>query len=194
MLQAIQTFQALRSIGQHHTFSAGLIIGGKPLQEERDRLSRMNILIATPGRLLQHFDSTVGLETSQVKVLVLDEADRLMDLGFAPTLKAIVNHLGPSSTYPAGTNNGRQTLLFSATQSPDLMSLAKLSLKSPMYINVNKPGEEGVMPAKLEQYYSVVPLERKLDALWGFVKSHLKMKGVVFVSSCKQVSELSEGP
>jgi len=110
---------------------------------------------------------------------VLDEADRLLDLGFLPALRAIVTHL-PST--------GRQTMLFSATQSKDLAALAKLSLNDPLYINCNKAGEEGVVPTNLEQYYAVVKLERKLDALWGFIKSHLKMKGVVFVTSGKQVS------
>jgi ATP-dependent RNA helicase DDX10/DBP4 len=116
---------------------------------------------------------------------VLDEADRLLDLGFLPALRAIVSHFSSSAT-PSGRPD-RQTLLFSATQSKDLASLAKLSLHDPLYINCNKPGEEGVMPSNLEQSYAVVGLERKLDALWGFVKSHLKMKGVVFVTSGKQV-------
>ena len=66
---AVQTFNMLRDIGKYHSFSAGLVIGGKPLKEERDRLGRMNILIATPGRLLQHLDSTVGFESAGVKVL-----------------------------------------------------------------------------------------------------------------------------
>lgn len=66
---AVQTFSQLRDIGKYHTFSAGLVIGGKPLKEERDRLARMNILIATPGRLLQHLDSTVGFESAGLKVL-----------------------------------------------------------------------------------------------------------------------------
>ena len=175
----MQTFETLRSLGRYHTFSAGIVIGGKPLEDERVRMSRMNILVATPGRILQHFDSTVGLETNGVKVLVLDEADRLLDMGFLPAMKAIVAHMSDSQN--------RQTMLFSATYSEQLAQLAKLSLKDPLYINVNRPGEEGVMPAGLTQMYAVVPLERKLDALWGFIKGHLQMKGVVFVSSCKQV-------
>jgi ATP-dependent RNA helicase DDX10/DBP4 len=204
---AVQTFNQLRDIGKYHNFSAGLVIGGKPLKEERDRLGRMNILIATPGRLLQHLDSTVGFESAGVKCLgglcyvfpivgrvahtaVLDEADRLLDLGFLPALKAIVGHFSTTTT-PSGKSE-RQTLLFSATQSSDLSALAKLSLHDPLYINCNKPGEEGVVPANLEQFYAVVGLERKLDALWGFVKSHLKMKGVVFVTSGKQVRFIFE--
>ncbi|KAK8850415.1 ATP-dependent RNA helicase DBP4 [Kwoniella newhampshirensis] len=178
---AVQTFMQLRDIGKYHNFSAGLVIGGKPLKEERDRLGRMNILIATPGRLLQHLDSTVGFESGGVKVL----ADRLLDLGFLPALRAIVGHFSPVHTAPSARPS-RQTLLFSATQSKDLAALAKLSLHDPMYISCNKPGEEGVMPSNLDQFYAVIGLERKLDALWGFVKSHLKMKGIVFVTSGKQ--------
>jgi ATP-dependent RNA helicase DDX10/DBP4 len=97
-------------------------------------------------------------------------------------------------------------MLYSATQSSsDLRALAKLSLRDPVVVSVNTgdgpngtsavEGEQVVtnMPDKLEQFYTVVPLDRKLDALWGFVKSHLKMKGVVFVSSCKQVSWVTDG-
>lgn len=59
----------LRSIGGYHSFSAGLVIGGKNLKDERDRLSRMNILVATPGRLLQHMDQTVGFESDNLQML-----------------------------------------------------------------------------------------------------------------------------
>jgi len=200
---AIQTFQQLHALGGYHNFSAALIIGGssKALQREKERMAKMNILIATPGRLLQHFDSTFGLDVGGVKVLVLDEADRLLDLGFLPTLRAILGHLAPATS---STTSPRQTMLFSATQSSaDLRALAKLSLRDPVQISVNtgNGGESAAgttdklitdMPEKLEQYYTVVPLDRKLDALWGFVKSHLKMKGVVFVSSCKQVRFIFE--
>ncbi|ODN86073.1 ATP-dependent RNA helicase DBP4 [Cryptococcus wingfieldii CBS 7118] len=187
---AVQTFNQLRDIGKYHNFSAGLVIGGKPLKEEQERLGRMNILIATPGRLLQHLDSTVGFDAAGVKVLILDEADRLLDLGFLPALRAIVGHF-TASTLP-NSRPSRQTMLFSATQSSDLAALAKLSLYQPMYISCNKPGEEGAVPANLEQFYAVVNLERKLDALWGFVKSHLKMKGIVFATSGKQVRFIFE--
>ena len=67
--QAVQIFEVLRSIGGYHTFSAGLVIGGKNLKDERDRLSRMNILVATPGRLLQHMDQTIGFECDNLQML-----------------------------------------------------------------------------------------------------------------------------
>jgi ATP-dependent RNA helicase DDX10/DBP4 len=59
----------LRKIGHKHSFSAGLVIGGKSLKEEQDRLSKMNILVATPGRLLQHMDQTIGFECDQLQIL-----------------------------------------------------------------------------------------------------------------------------
>lgn len=65
----MQIFDVLRRIGGYHSFSAGLVIGGKNLKDERDRLSRMNILVATPGRLLQHMDQTVGFECQNLQIL-----------------------------------------------------------------------------------------------------------------------------
>jgi len=69
LLQAIQIFEVLRKIGPYHSFSAGLVIGGKNLKDEMDRLTRMNILIATPGRLLQHMDQTIGFECDNLQLL-----------------------------------------------------------------------------------------------------------------------------
>ena len=68
-MQAVQIFEVLRSIGGYHSFSAGLVIGGKNLKDERERLSRMNILVATPGRLLQHMDQTIGFECDNLQML-----------------------------------------------------------------------------------------------------------------------------
>lgn len=66
---AMQIFDVLRSIGGHHSFSAGLVIGGKNVKDESERLARMNILVATPGRLLQHMDQTAGFEVSNLQIL-----------------------------------------------------------------------------------------------------------------------------
>ena len=65
----MQIFEVLRAIGVYHTFSAGLVIGGKSLEDEQDRLSRMNILVATPGRLLQHMDQTIGFACDNLQML-----------------------------------------------------------------------------------------------------------------------------
>ncbi|KAF8878069.1 P-loop containing nucleoside triphosphate hydrolase protein [Infundibulicybe gibba] len=174
---AVQIFEVLRSIGGNHTFSAGLVIGGKNLKDESDRLSRMNILVATPGRLLQHMDQTVGFESDNLQLLVLDEADRILDMGFARTLSALLSHLPKS----------RQTLLFSATQTESVNDLARLSLKDPVSIGMDTISSSSAMPQNLEQHFVLCPLDKKLDILWSFIKSHLQSKTLVFMSSCKQV-------
>ncbi|KAA1100185.1 ATP-dependent RNA helicase dbp4 [Puccinia graminis f. sp. tritici] len=66
---AVQIFEVLRSIGKFHAFSAGLVIGGKSLEDERDRLGRMNILVSTPGRLQQHLEQTTNFDSDNLQVL-----------------------------------------------------------------------------------------------------------------------------
>ncbi|OJD27945.1 ATP-dependent RNA helicase DBP4 [Blastomyces percursus] len=173
---AIQIFEVLRKIGRHHTFSAGLVIGGKSLQEEQERLGRMNILVCTPGRMLQHMDQTATFDTNYIQLLVLDEADRIMDMGFQSTVDAIIDHLPKE----------RQTMLFSATQTRKVSDLARLSLRDPEYISVHETATSAT-PAKLQQNYIVTPLPEKLDTLWSFIRSSLKSKIMVFFSSGKQV-------
>ncbi|KAL4972153.1 ATP-dependent RNA helicase dbp4 [Aspergillus desertorum] len=173
---AIQIFEVLRKIGRYHTFSAGLVIGGKSLKEEQERLGRMNILVCTPGRMLQHLDQTAFFETHNLQMLVLDEADRIMDMGFQKTVDAIIGHLPPE----------RQTLLFSATQTKKVSDLARLSLQDPEYVAVHETASSAT-PSKLQQHYVVTPLPQKLDTLWSFIRSNLKSKTIVFMSSGKQV-------
>ena len=110
--------------------------------------------------------------------MVLDEADRILDVGFKKALNAIVSQLPKN----------RQTLLFSATQTKSVQDLARLSLKDPEYLSVH---EESVTstPNLLQQTAMVVPLDQKLDMLWSFIKSHLNAKILVFLSSCKQVTQ-----
>lgn len=105
---------------------------------------------------------------------MLDEADRILDMGFHRTLTALLSHLPKS----------RQTLLFSATQTKSVSDLARLSLKDPIYVS---PGEEEATPTSLEQHYAVIELDKKLDTLWSFIKTHLQSKILVFFSCCKQI-------
>ena len=173
---ALQIFEVLRKVGCNHTFSAGLVIGGKSLKDERERMGRMNILVATPGRMLQHMDQTSDLETNRLQMLVLDEADRIMDMGFKDTVDAIIEHLPKQ----------RQTLMFSATQTKRVSDLARLSLREPEFVAVHEAADSAT-PATLQQNYIVTPLSGKLDTLWSFLKSNLKKKILVFLSSGKQV-------
>lgn len=177
---AMQIYEVLSKIGKHTTFSAALVIGGKDVNFEKERLSRINILIGTPGRILQHMDQAVGFNVSNLQMLVLDEADRCLDMGFKKTLDAIINNLPPS----------RQTLLFSATQSQTLDDLARLSLtdyKQVGTLEALNSKNAAATPESLQQSYIEVPLTDKLDILYSFIKSHLKSKLIVFLSSSKQV-------
>lgn len=185
---AYQIFETLKKVGKHHDFSAGLIIGGKNLKFERSRMDQCNILICTPGRLLQHMDENPLFNASTMEVLVLDEADRCLDMGFEQTLNAIIENFPPD----------RQTLLFSATQTSSVKDLARLNLKNPVFVGQPQAKQEGssvipkVVPDLLQQNYVVVSLEDKITMLWSFIKNHLKQKIIVFLSSCKQVKFIFE--
>lgn len=177
-----QLFDVLKSVGKHHIFSAGLLIGGrKEINVEKERVNELNILICTPGRLLQHMDETPNFDCSQIQVLVLDEADRILDSGFKKELNAIISQLPKH----------RQTLLFSATQTKSVEVLARLSLKDPEYLSVHQESVTAT-PTLLRQLVMIVPLDQKLDMLWSFIKSHLNSKILVFLSSCKQVKFVFE--
>ncbi|XP_036971913.1 probable ATP-dependent RNA helicase DDX10 [Acanthopagrus latus] len=176
---AYQTFEVLRKVGKNHEFSAGLVIGGKDLKSESERIHHTNIVICTPGRLLQHMDETATFHASSLHMLVLDEADRILDMGFADTLNAIVENLPKS----------RQTLLFSATQTKSVKDLARLSLKDPEYVWVHEKAKFST-PATLEQSYVVCELHHKVNMLYSFIRNHLKKKIIVFFACCKEVQYL----
>ena len=174
---AIQIFDVLRKVGgRGHLFAVGLVIGGKGLREERDALGRMNIVICTPGRILQHLGQTASFNVDNLRMLVLDEADRIMDMGFKNDVDAIIEYL-PSE---------RQTLLFSATQTKRVSDLSRLALRDPQYISVHEAAATAT-PKTLQQNYVVVRLPEKLDILWSFIQSSKKSKTLVFLSSGKQV-------
>lgn len=108
--------------------------------------------------------------------IVLDEADRILDLGFAETMNAILSNL------PAQ----RQTLLFSATQTKTIKDLARLSLKNPTYVSVHEHSNVST-PANLVQNYVVCETQDKISFIWSFIRNHLNQKMIIFYQSCKQV-------
>lgn len=178
---ATQIFEVLRKVGRYHNFSAGLVTGGKDLQQERERISRMNILVCTPGRMQQHLEQAAAFETGNLQMLVLDEADRVMDMGFQSTVDAIIEYLPKE----------RQTLLFSATQTKKVSDLSRLSLKDPEYIAVHETASAAT-PSSLKEHYIITPLPEKLNTLWSFLRANLKSKIIVFLSSTKEVKFVYE--
>lgn len=99
--------------------SAALIIGGKDLIEEQNHIKTMNIIIATPGRLLQHMDETSTFVYDNLQILVMDEVDRMLDMGFRSDVDSIMENLP----------NRVQTLLYSATIGRSVKELARIKLQ-----------------------------------------------------------------
>ncbi|KAJ8478162.1 hypothetical protein OPV22_021889 [Ensete ventricosum] len=156
-------------------------VGGIIISPTKELAGQLFEELKTVGRLLQHMDETPNFECSQLQILVLDEADRILDAGFKTELDAIISQLPKR----------RQTLLFSATQTKSVKDLARLSLKDPEYISVHAESVTAT-PEQLTQLAIIVPLDQKLNLLWSFIKANLKSKILVFLSSCKQVKYVYE--
>ncbi len=154
----------------------------KDLKTESELITRTNIIICTPGRLLQHMDETWNFTCDNLKILVLDEADRILDLGFSKTINAIIDNLPKTD---------RQTLLFSATQTKSITDLARLSLSNPTYISVHENSEK-CTPDNLDQSYYLCETHEKLNFLFSFLRMHLNSKVICFFQSCKQVKYVYE--
>lgn len=177
-----QIFDVIRKVGKYHNFSGGVLVGKrKGIEEEKARVNSLNILVCTPGRLVQHFNETTYFDCSQLQILVLDEADQILAQDFQNQVDAVISQIPKI----------RQTLLFSATQTKSVKDLARVSLKDPEYISVHEEAKTAT-PDNLEQFAMIVPLEQKLNMLWSFIKRHLKSKTIVFLSSVKEVKFVYE--
>jgi ATP-dependent RNA helicase RhlE len=133
---ASQIQQTVDKLGKHRNIFAATIVGGEDIQIQiRALRHRPPIIVATPGRLLDHMWNGTIL-VSDFTIVVLDEADRMLDMGFAPQLNQILDALPEE----------RQTLLFSATMPDDLSTLARVSVKDPVQVSIGKPATpaEGV--------------------------------------------------
>ncbi|CEF56567.1 DEAD/DEAH box helicase [Acetobacter ghanensis] len=123
---ALQVAENFVQYGKHLKLNHALLIGGESMSDQKEVLNRgVDVLIATPGRLLDLFERG-GLLLNHTKILVIDEADRMLDMGFIPDIEKIVSLLPPT----------RQTLFFSATMAPPIRKLADAFLHSPKEITV----------------------------------------------------------
>ncbi|XP_072435721.1 ATP-dependent RNA helicase DDX18 [Chiloscyllium punctatum] len=175
---AMQTFGVLKELMAYHVHTYGLLMGGSNRTAEAQKLANgMNILIATPGRLLDHLQNTPGFMYKNLQCLIIDEADRILEVGFEEELKQIIRLLPKR----------RQTMLFSATQTRRVEDLAKISLKKePLYVGVDDDKETATVEG-LEQGYVVCPSERRFLLLFTFLKKNRKKKIMVFFSTCLSV-------
>ncbi|KAF2224006.1 ATP-dependent RNA helicase HAS1 [Elsinoe ampelina] len=181
---ALQIFGVARELMAHHSQTFGIVIGGANRRAEAEKLSKgVNLLIATPGRLLDHLQNTPGFIFKNARALVIDEADRILEVGFEDEMRQIVKVL-PSEE--------RQTMLFSATQTTKVSDLARISLRpNPLYINVDSSQEHSTV-AGLEQGYVICDSDLRFRLLFTFLKKHTHKKVIVFFSSCNCVKYFSE--
>ncbi|XP_017483506.1 PREDICTED: probable ATP-dependent RNA helicase pitchoune isoform X2 [Rhagoletis zephyria] len=175
---SMQTFGVLKELMAHHHHTYGLVMGGSNRQVESEKLGKgINILVATPGRLLDHLQNSPDFLYKNLQCLILDEVDRILEIGFEEELKQIVNLLPKR----------RQTMLFSATQTEKIDALSRLALKKePIYVGVDDH-EEVATVSGLEQGYIVCPSAKRLLVLFTFLKKNRKKKVMVFFSSCMSV-------
>ena len=181
---ALQIFGVARDLMQFHSQTFGIVIGGANRSAEAEKLNKgVNLLIATPGRLFDHLQNTKGFVYKNVKALVIDEADRILEVGFEDEMRQIVKIL-PSTE--------RQTMLFSATQTTKVEDLARISLRpGPLYINVDHTKEHSTVEG-LEQGYVICESDKRFLLLFSFLKRNLKKKVIVFMSSCNCVKYHAE--
>ncbi len=157
---AIQVEESFQRVGGHIGLRTAVLIGGEPIGRQKDQLKRKpHILIATPGRLLDHLlQCTIRLD--DVSILVLDEADRMLDMGFAPQINQILGKLPKE----------RQTMLFSATMPADIVKIATHHMNLPVRVEV---APQGTAAEDVEQEIMIVQREGKKALLETLLKKYL---------------------
>lgn len=170
---------------KHHSQTYGIVMGGANKRAEADKLSKgVNLMVATPGRLLDHL-MTTPFVFKNLKSLIIDEADRILEVGFEDEIRQIVKIL---------SNEDRQTMLFSATQTTKVEDLARISLRQgPLYINVDEQAQNSTVDG-LEQGYVICDADRRFLLLFSFLRKmqQKKKKVIVFFSSCNSVKYYAE--
>ncbi len=177
---AIQVAEELNKMAQYTQIQALPIYGGQDIQRQfRSLHKKPQIIVATPGRLMDHMERG-SIKFDQVKVVVLDEADEMLNMGFVEDINKIL------SSVP----DERQTLLFSATMPKSIRQLAETYLTEPVTISM-KPTQ--VTMDLIEQYYIEVQDRQKFDVLCRLVDMHEPELAIVFGRTKRRVDEVTEG-
>lgn len=149
---AMQVEEGFLKVAGHLGLRTVLLIGGAPMFKQKRQLQGIvNVIVATPGRLIDHLHQKT-LNLAKVSILVLDEADRMLDMGFEPQIREVLK----------GVPKERQTLMFSATMPHNLTGLAHSFMKSPLRIEVARAGTAA---EQIEQAFLVLPKESKIKEL-----------------------------
>ncbi|CAD2095667.1 ATP-dependent RNA helicase HAS1, putative [Plasmodium vinckei lentum] len=171
----LQIYQVCTDLCKYIPQTNGIIIGGVSRNEEKKKfIHGINILIATPGRLLDHMQNTKEFNYKNLVCLIIDEADRLLQIGFEEEINLIVKRLPKK----------RQTALFSATQTTKVESLIRLSLQKPIFIEVTT---KIATVERLQQGYALVDEDKRFLLLFTFLKRNPSKKIMVFFNNCMSV-------
>jgi ATP-dependent RNA helicase RhlE len=164
---AAQVETAVRDIARFSTVKCVLVIGGTSYHNQVQALKQgAEIVVATPGRLLDHYRSHT-IHFKDVKVAVLDEADRMLDMGFMPDIRRIMQSLPRE----------RQTLMFSATIPPEVARVVGEFMKEPVRISIDRPQSTA---AGVSQLLYPVPMDQKYDLLLAILRNVHLTSGVIF--------------
>ena len=167
----VQVEESVQKYARHAELDAATVYGGVPIEPQQKRLrAGVDIVVATPGRLLDHLERQ-NVVFDDLEVLVLDEADHMLDMGFAPQINRIVAQI-PSY---------RQTLLFSATMPPEVEALARKYLRKPVVVQV---GRRSAAANTVTHAVYPVPRERK-SALLARLLQHEKLDSVLVFTRTK---------
>lgn len=161
---AEQVGKTIIKFSKYSPLQAAIVYGGVAINPQMEELRRAEVVIGTPGRILDHLERRT-IDLSHVQILVLDEADRMLDMGFIDDVKAIMQRCPQQ----------RQTLLFSATISTDIEELSRRFMNNPLSVAV----ESYVDPSKLKQEYYDVPHNLKFSLLVHLLKQ--EQAGLVMV-------------
>lgn len=174
---ALQVAENFVNYGKHLKLTHALLIGGESMADQKEVLNRgVDVLIATPGRLLDLFERG-GLLLTQTRILVIDEADRMLDMGFIPDIEKIVGLL------PAN----RQTLFFSATMAPAIRQLADAFLHSPKEITVSRASS---VATTITAGLVIVDEHNKRDTLRKLLRDPTMQNAIVFCNRKRDVDVL----
>jgi superfamily II DNA/RNA helicase len=173
---AAQVAEAFELLGKNHKLTVALLIGGVSYEEQNKKLDRgADVVIATPGRLLDHLERGKLLLNS-IEILVVDEADRMLDMGFIPDIERICKVL-PFT---------RQTLFFSATMPPEIQRLADNFLHTPERIEVARPATAAATITQRLKKTADHPAEKR-EALRGLIREHEIKNAIIFCNRKKDV-------
>ena len=177
---AAQVAQSFEKYGVNHRLSLALLIGGVSFDDQLRKLDRgVDVLIATPGRLLDHFGRGKILLTG-VEILVIDEADRMLDMGFIPDIERICKLLPPQ----------RQTLFFSATMPPEIQRLVDTFLRDPARIEVARPATAANTITQLFRYCGSTEDWDKREVLRELIRAENVKNAIIFCNRKRDVAIL----